>query len=202
MRHENSKYLFNYWDSLRAGRPAPDRREIEPSDIRNVLGDTFILELDEKFKTLSFRLAGTRLCNAHGFELKGYGFLSLWEEADNLNVYRTVRSVFEDASPCVLSYLAVSQNMRFIECEMLLLPLLNGFDHASRVLGIVSMSDKPTWLGTDPIEVNRLKMARVVDLADTTEAIFDTPNLDPRVEIESQNLKRVGHLTIIDGGMD
>ncbi len=45
MRFENSKQLYSYWLNLKGDRKAPDRSEIEPSDIRSLLGDTFILEV-------------------------------------------------------------------------------------------------------------------------------------------------------------
>ena len=44
MKHDTSRELFRYWDGIRRGQPAPKRSDIEPSDIRRVLADTFILE--------------------------------------------------------------------------------------------------------------------------------------------------------------
>src|SRR5680860_1013092 len=80
MRHENSRILFAYWERIRSGRQAPRREEIEPSDIRHLLGDTFILDVSGSLRTISYRLAGTRLCAAYGKELKGMGFLVPWDE--------------------------------------------------------------------------------------------------------------------------
>ncbi len=201
MRHENSKHLFAYWNNLRSGRTAPDRREIEPSDIRNILGDTFILELDQKFRNLSFRLAGTRLCNTYGRELKGIGFLSLWDESDNLDVYKRIRNIFEDSLPGIFSYDALTEEGRTIECEMLLLPLLNGPLHASRILGVTSMIGNPIWAGADPIKCNRLKFTRTI----LPPAVTPPPSLtsiDPTQAIMGSGSRKVGHLTIIDGGID
>ncbi len=44
MKHKNNQVLFDYWNAIRAGRPAPRRPEIEPGDIRRVLPSVFILE--------------------------------------------------------------------------------------------------------------------------------------------------------------
>ncbi|MBE0702443.1 MAG: PAS domain-containing protein, partial [Afipia sp.] len=46
MKQNGSIQLFQYWNRLRNGRPAPKRTEIEPSDIKSLLADTFILEKD------------------------------------------------------------------------------------------------------------------------------------------------------------
>ena len=60
--------LFQYWNRLRDGRPAPRRTEVEPADIKTLLADTFILEKDTRGEAV-FRLAGTRLCAIYGREL-------------------------------------------------------------------------------------------------------------------------------------
>ncbi len=50
MRFEKSKQLYNYWLNLKGNRAAPQRSEIEPGDIRKLLGDTFILEVNHAAK--------------------------------------------------------------------------------------------------------------------------------------------------------
>lgn len=202
MRHENSKHLFGYWNNLRGGRVAPDRREIEPSDIRNILGDTFILELDQKFRNLSFRLAGTRLCNSYGRELKGIGFLSLWDESDNLDVYKRVRNVFEDSLPGMFSYEAQSEEGRTVECEMLLLPLLNGPNNASRILGVASMIGNPIWATSDPIKNNKLNFTRTIMPPEPEISAVAAPPMASIQGMVAGASRKVAHLTVIDGGID
>ena len=81
MKHAATRELYDYWQRLRGVRPAPDRTEIEPSDLRRSLGDTCILEVDARNES-RFRLAGTRVCALYGRELKGKDFLSLWRGKD------------------------------------------------------------------------------------------------------------------------
>src|SRR6185295_14984159 len=78
MKHPSNRELFDYWNALRRRRPAPERGEIEPTAIRRVLADTFILTFDEP-AAHPFRIAGTRVCALFNRELKGEGFLPLWE---------------------------------------------------------------------------------------------------------------------------
>ena len=48
MKHPSIRELFDYWDTRRGRRPAPERGDIEPGAIRRVLADTFILTFDER----------------------------------------------------------------------------------------------------------------------------------------------------------
>ncbi len=79
MKHPSTQALFAYWTRQRGSRPAPDRSEIDPADIRHALGDTLMLAADF-VDQLRFRLAGTRVCALFGRELKGEAFASLWSE--------------------------------------------------------------------------------------------------------------------------
>src|ERR1700693_1227371 len=81
MKHATSRELYDYWDRLRRGQPAPHRGDIEPSDIRRILADTFILEVGDR-ETYMIRLAGTRICALYGREIKATNFLDLWGAAD------------------------------------------------------------------------------------------------------------------------
>ncbi|MDJ0614289.1 MAG: PAS domain-containing protein [Rhizobiaceae bacterium] len=202
MRHENSKKLYTYWNNLRGIRPAPDRREIEPSDIRELLGDTFILEINSAFRSVSFRLAGTRLCNAYGRELKGLGFLALWDEQDNLTIMNSIRQVHTENHACAISCVAQTLGNRFCEYEMLMLPLENGSSDEKRILGIASSISAENWLGNDPINSNRIKSVRFLN----QEYVSDAPSMVTPFGKKNvsaiSNSRQVGHLTVIQGGMD
>lgn len=201
MRHENTKKLFDYWNSLRQGRPAPDRREIEPSDIRDILGETFILETDPVYGNVNFRLAGTRLCDLYGMELKGLGFLSLWREVDNMKVYSRARNVFDNTLPCVLSYDFVSEDNQKSEYEMVLFPLLNGRHNALRILGAAFPIIPPGRTGPGRFKVNHLRHAREFNPDQVTNpALFQASRPVPR-EKPTMPGRKIAHLTVIDGGI-
>ena len=207
MRQETSKKIFSYWNNLRKGRPAPDRREIEPSDIRDLLGDTFILEVDPSFRTVSFRLAGTRLCSAYGRELKGVGFLGLWDEQDNMDIFNAVKQVHENLNACTISFLAETEQNKFAEFELIMLPLLNDSSKSVRILGCASPDEAPYWLGTESLVNNRVKHIRTIDQSqietsvESLPELQNAPNLTPELHSELPDAKRVGHLLVLDGGL-
>src|SRR5690606_24764284 len=81
MKNDTSRVLFHYWNAIRGTRRAPRRFEIEPARISRILPEAFILE-QRDVDTYRFRIAGTRLCELFGMELRGHNFLELWEDGD------------------------------------------------------------------------------------------------------------------------
>jgi hypothetical protein len=204
MRGNRTIELFSYWNTLRAGRRAPKRSEIEPADIKALLPDTFILERNGRGDA-SFRLAGTRLCNVHGRELKGFSFASLWRLRDQALASRMVENAFKSAAVVVMTFRAVSQKGRSCEFELLLLPLDGGEQHP-RCLGIMTASEPPFWLGADPIVECAAESVRVVDpdrepLFLANRPAIEVPSLTPASRDLSLGGRRVGHLLVLDGGL-
>jgi hypothetical protein len=208
MKQDGSIALFQYWNRLRHGRPAPKRTEIEPADIKRLLADTFILERDTRDEAV-FRLAGTRLCAVYGRELKGFSFPSLWQDKDRRLVSRLVHGVFESSNVVVITFEGTSGNQRSNPFEMIILPLEGGTD-SPRCLGAVSAVEKPFWLGADPIIEARIESVRVVDpdrepIFLTNRPAINVPALSPSElpvsrEGEPTGSRRIRHLLVLDGG--
>ncbi|MEZ5791689.1 MAG: PAS domain-containing protein [Nitratireductor sp.] len=199
MRHENTKKLFGYWNRIRAGRIAPERSEIEPSDIRDVLADTFILEISARLRTISFRLAGTRLCAAHGKELKSYGFLGLWAEEDSFEIAKAVSRVYCDFKPVLINSIARTGSNQFVEFETLLLPLQTTGEDNSRILGVSTPKTMPYWLGAEPVETHSCRGLRIMELPQETATLVPALG-DLAPESDAKGPRKVAHLTIFDGG--
>ena len=211
MKQDGSIALFQYWNRLRDGRPAPKRTEIEPSDIKTLLADTFILEKDTRGEAI-FRLAGTRLCAIYGRELKGFSFPSLWREKDQRLVARLVHGVFEAKAVVVVAFEGMSKNRRSNAFEMVILPLDGGVENP-RCLGAMSSGQKPFWLGADPIVEAQVESVRVIDpdrepMFLNNRPAIDVPALSPNELPPSGDRRRPGgsrrirHLVVLDGGRD
>ena len=217
MRHDFATLLFNYWEKLRADRPAPTRGEVEPSDIRNLLGDTFILEISGSGDDIIYRLAGTRLCTANCRELKGTAFLSAWAKQDRHIVREAVKECHKVFVPYSLVSVARTREGREIECETILLPLLPTHDNSIRMLGLTVPLDKPYWLGADPFEEFHLQ--EIEDLSDgniheiatpernrffaANENVVDASAAPLQADVtvlDAPTAKRVAHLVVHEGG--
>ena len=209
MQQDGSIALFQYWNRLRNGRPAPTRTEVEPADIKSLLADTFILEKDTRGEAV-FRLAGTRLCACFCRELKGFSFPSLWREKDQRLIARLAYSVFETKAVVVINFDGMSRTGRSNAFEMLVLPLDGGLENP-RCLGAMSAGEKPYWLGADPIIENRIESVRVVDPDREPMFLKNRPAIQvpalapnelpvPRSTEPLAGARRIRHLVVLDGG--
>lgn len=148
MKEWQSKALYQYWQKQARHRPAPKRSEINPTKIKPLLKQIFILEVGgiDQYK---FRLAGTGLCEQYGIELKNVKFLDLWKHNHRLLVRNALRQVVQNAEPVVVHFKAEAGSDRVVDYEMLLLPLAQGDgEKLTRVLGIATPVQNPFWLGT------------------------------------------------------
>jgi hypothetical protein len=151
MKHAASQELFAYWEERRGARPAPERADIEPGDIRQALSDTFILELNDATDGHSFRLAGTRVCALFGRELKGESFVNLWALASRGPIADLLAVSAEESVGTVAGVTAHSTTGDPLELELLLLPLGIRRPRLSRTIGILAPMTPPAWLGANPI---------------------------------------------------
>ena len=65
------RQLRDYWESKRQGRAMPARADIDPSELKPLLPYLIITDLFTDPLRVRFRLAGTRVCEAFGFNVAG-----------------------------------------------------------------------------------------------------------------------------------
>jgi hypothetical protein len=193
MRQAATRELFAYWERLRKGRAAPERAEIDPAAIRNVLADTFLLEVDSAC-LFPIRLSGTRLNALWLSEQKGHSFLDLWADYERRDAMALILTVLDGAHPVIAGVSAAPQGRQPMQLELLLLPLRhNGKTHA-RILGCITSAAREPWFGLIAAEKLVLHSMRVLGvgadvLAPPWPEAFPTP------------LGRRGHLTVYAGGV-
>ncbi len=220
MKHAATRELYDYWQRLRGNRPAPDRSEIEPSDIRRILGDTFILEASSR-NEYRFRLAGTRVCALYGRELKGRDFMSLWTGKDRDAVATLLAAVSQDAAAAVFGADGRSAHDRTLPCELLLLPIRQKGEGWTRILGSLAPMDDPYWIGIHPIMSQSVTSLRLIwpderptflrrgsdvathgphhdlDVVARPTSVFGNSGISP---FPGPGERRVGHLVVLEGG--
>ncbi len=95
MKHPSSREFFAYWDAKRGDARAPDRSEIEPGAVRELLGDIFVLSYDND-AGYPFRVAGTRVCALLGRDLKDTSFSALFAPDSRREIEDIVSYVAEE----------------------------------------------------------------------------------------------------------
>jgi hypothetical protein len=148
MKHRSTRQLFDYWNEQRGTRSAPERVEVDPTRIRSVLADIFILTFDAGAGH-PFRLAGTRVCALFGRELKGEAFLDLWSREACHEVQELLAIVITEAVGVVASAeRATATNFEIhspTKLELLLLPLAHHGRTDARILGSLGPIDRSVF---------------------------------------------------------
>lgn len=150
MREHISQALYGYWNDIRAGRLAPKRFEIEPSQIAGMLPDTFILERVDA-ETSRFRLAGTRICEVFGTEFRGLNIFELVGDEDRITLQRQISVIARQGAVGVFTLRCVSDRGNTLDIELLLLPLVHLRDTVDRFLGAMAVMNRPVWAGHEPL---------------------------------------------------
>ena len=150
MQQATSRQLYAYWDGIRNGRIAPRRFEVEPGKITGILRETFIAECTGLL-CFRFRLAGTRICQHFGRELRGVDFLSLWSAKDRDAIASLVRNVLNDGAVGHGTFEAYTGTNRQARFELTLMPLIHIGQTINRILGSMTAIDPPFWLGAEPL---------------------------------------------------
>jgi hypothetical protein len=151
--------LYSYWNEVRAGRIAPQRLEIDPARISAILSQTFMLEV-LKPGTYPYRLAGTRLCEMLGSELRGKNFLDGWSEEDRRGLESQLATIGAQGAAAHLTLEGIFDVRHRVELEVNLLPLLHG-GKITRIIGAINVTSAPHWLGSAPLRNLRVKQHRL-----------------------------------------
>lgn len=197
MKHQTSRDLFAYWNTLRGDRAAPERRDIDPAAIRKLLADTLMVEVKAdglEQPTFSIRLSGTRVNALLGLDPKGRSLTEIWRVQDRHDIATLACAAMDGAQPVVAGAIAGPIGEEPVHLELLLLPLRYGGRTHARLLGALSCSTVPNWLGLLPVAPLTLASHRIVDPY--------LPEFDPpRSSIAMASIgTRYGNLVIYDGG--
>ena len=150
MKHPASRRLYAYWEELRGKRPAPERAEIEPGAIRQILSEAFILALDHT-AGYPFRLAGTRVCALFCRELKGEAFITLWDETSRSAIRDLFSILADECVGTVAGVTAANAQGQTMELELLLLPLSASRPSLARTIAVLAPLAIPPWIGLSPV---------------------------------------------------
>jgi hypothetical protein len=221
MQKTSTRTLYDYWNSLRGSRSAPDRRDIDPTRIRGALANTFILELNGQDE-FDFRLAGSHLCAAYARELKGRSFTGLWHARDRDAMATLIRAVTEDHAVALITFQGTTAINTRLTVETILLPVRHNGSTHTRLLGAMTALDEPYWFGVQPVMEQRITglrliwpddvsledMARDISASVPQEAVFasgaggggDSDLLPMSATVYGRSARRYAHLAVIDGG--
>jgi hypothetical protein len=124
MKHPANREFFAYWDGKRGDARAPDRSDIEPAAVRELLGDIFVLSCEAE-AGYPFRVAGTRVCALLGHDVKDQSFLDLFAAVSRPEIEEITAVVADEMLPAIAGLTATSPYGAITHLELLLLPFNN-----------------------------------------------------------------------------
>lgn len=211
MKHASSICLYNYWTDLKGSNQAPFSEAVNPSKMKNILSDVFVLDS----LTKKFRLCGTRFVDIHGIELRDKSIGSLFNQADRKILNNIIEEINLNSAIVVIGLCSKTSSNEEIMSEMTLFPLINS-GSISRIIGNYSPLTTPYWLGSKHIVLDtivsyrlmypsELSFGRLGTLKKSDEIVMsnvaDVFNQEVIDKINYlQDAKKVGKFYVIDGG--
>lgn len=161
MRLQITTDIFDYWNALRGEQDAPLKSQIEPGAIPHLLSSLFILET-EADRQIRFRLAGTKICDLFGHDLRGERFSALWANGQNEDIERTAKGVMDHAIPTLFNATGYSTAGHHAAFEIIMMPLRSPEGGCDRLLGAIAPAVAASWLEIVPLELLALDRSRLL----------------------------------------
>jgi hypothetical protein len=155
MKHRNSHFAVGYWSLIRKGRAVPDQADIDPKSLKRLLPFVFLLDARATGQ-LTYRLAGTTLCERYGGELRGRNFLSHWDAGSQAKLRGLLREALTRCLPACITSIAATQDCRMVEVETVLMPISFANTVPERFLGVAQVLSDVTPLAGRSIAFERL----------------------------------------------
>lgn len=140
MKHPSTREFLAYWDSKRGTARAPERSDFDPSAVRELLGDIFVLAY-EPAGGFSFRVAGTRICALAGCDLKDKSFTALFSEESRSEIEEIATVVAEETLGAIAGLTAERPDHSRAHLELLLLPFSTRAHTPQSITGLLAPFD-------------------------------------------------------------
>lgn len=194
MKQAATRELFDYWRKAKGARAAPERGDLDPSELRGVLADTFVVDVDAA-SGHPLRLCGARVSALFDRECRGRPLLDWWRPADAREIDRLVALVCDEAAAIVAGLRATPVAGDPVDVELMLLPLRHHGKTHARALGSLALAGLPSWLGLLPARLGPIASLRVLGPLETRALEAAETRGDP-----PGAARRRGHLWVYAGG--
>lgn len=169
MRLQTTIDIFDYWNRLRGHEDAPLKSQVEPAGVRHILPSLFILEARDDGRVV-FRLAGTRICDLFGRDLRGERFSALWAHGQDEDIGRTAVGAMDHVIPALFNATGYSRAGHAAAFEIVIMPLRSAEGGAcNRLLGAIAPVTAASWLEIVPLEFLALDRSRLLQTSAETE---------------------------------
>jgi len=169
-----------YWEGLRDDDVIPQRSQINPRGIEQVLSSTFLIERVAP-GVARFRIAGMHFADVMGMEVRGLPISSIFTPSARAELTQKLEQVFAGPAMMTLNVLAAAGLGRpALTARLLMLPLRDDAGQITMALGCINLSGS---IGRTP---------RRFDIAGCTLApLAPIGPLTPRTEFAPQIVAKI-----------
>jgi len=126
--------LYRYWCDKRGSRGMPARADIDPLELRDLMGSLFLIDVARKPLRFRYRLAGGRIVELVGNELTGRSVDEFKYMNARLPLREQCGDVVENLRPAFMVMLVGRMGKRMI-CRQLVLPLSSDGNSVDMLFG-------------------------------------------------------------------
>lgn len=195
MRQTAATEILSHWSSLKTGDDAPAASAVDPRALKTFLPDLFMLER-HAHAVFSFRLAGTRMCQRFGRELRDHDFVRLFPASCHGELLIQLGRALQTAEAVVIKARAATLNGDTTEAELVLMPLTDAKGDVVRLLGAL--------LPADDEAMRNGEFYIGLDLSGAIEAkaYSEATRRAAAASFAAARETRVAYLRVVDGAKD
>jgi hypothetical protein len=138
IRDPRLKALFAYWKAKAGARRMPARKDLDPIEMKEWLGNLMLLDFPTgRFIEFRYRLEGTNIEAFYDAHRTGRGVEAMTAESERRSVLPQWESVFERGRPAYYESDILSSEGKLARQSKLLLPLSEDGEHVNMILGAI-----------------------------------------------------------------
>lgn len=192
--HPGTRNLYRYWEAIRAESAAPNRDDLDLTQISTIVPNLLMLERDHMRQTYKWRLAGTKICQLYRKELTATDALAGWDSFERDTIKKLLDTVVTSLQPCLIRFRLTTTTDQVIGAEMIGMPLHARNGSRFHVFGGIFPFRDAASIGYDGIKQMELSGARTIwtDHLPGDKLLAGMPN----------SSKAMAGLRLIQGGRD
>ena len=132
---------LDYWDSKRAGRHMPARRDIDPTEMAHLLPHVVLIDVHREPLDFRYRLVGTAVAIRLGHDYTGERFSALPHQAHGTPVWKTAVRILEERRPIVSHVAYVGTNRWVSNYRDLSMPLSEDDRTVNMIFGVIQFEN-------------------------------------------------------------
>jgi len=133
-KHDIETEVLNYWRELCAGRPMPQRSEIDPRGLENALEFAFVAERT-KTGLVRLRVAGSMLNKSMNMDTRGMPISSFFDPLCRHRIKTELNKVFTIPAILRVSVTSLGQDAPMARGHWMILPLKGQEGRVDRAMG-------------------------------------------------------------------